>query len=88
MTDDSQGVLVTWSPAGTGSTMTMTLDVSQRTGTTGALTTVTQTSGTSLTEETSAANVLSAPGAAVYLSGDQIMLRMVGPTTVRFATGT
>jgi alpha-glucosidase (family GH31 glycosyl hydrolase) len=86
VTDDAQGVLVTWSPAGTGNTMTMTLDLSQRTGTTSALTTVSQTFGTSLTDETSAANVLSAPAGAgaVYLSGDQVTLRMVGPTMVRF----
>jgi alpha-glucosidase (family GH31 glycosyl hydrolase) len=84
VTDDATGVLVTWAPSGTGSVMTMTLDLSQRSGTTSALTALNVVSGASLTEETSAANVSSATGAAYFLSGDQGALRMVGATTVRF----
>jgi hypothetical protein len=83
VTDDATGVLVTWAPSGTGSVMTMTLDLSQRSGTTSALTALNVVSGASLTEETSAANVSSATGAAYFLSGDQGALRMVGATTYR-----
>ena len=68
-----------------GETLTITLDLSQRTGTTSALTHVSQTYGDSLTLESSAANVASAPVAAAYLAGNQAVLRLVGPTSVRLA---
>jgi len=84
ITDDAQGVLVTWSPAGTGNVMTMTLDLSQRSGTTSALTATSLVYGVSLTEEASAANVTSAAGAAFFLEDDQAVLRLVGPTALRF----
>ena len=85
ITDDASGVVVTWAPVGTGETLTITLDLSQRTGTTSALTHVSQTYGDSLTLESSAANVASAPVAAAYLAGNQAVLRLVGPTSVRLA---
>jgi alpha-glucosidase (family GH31 glycosyl hydrolase) len=83
VTDDAMGVLVTWAPAGTGQTMTMTLDVSQRTGTTSPLTTVTVVSGAALTAETSSASVTSATGGAYWASGERVALRMVGAASVR-----
>jgi hypothetical protein len=81
--DDASGVEVVWTPAGTGSVLTITLDMRARTGKTSALTTVTVASGAPLTSEASAADVQSATGGAYYLSGDDAVLRLVGSTDVR-----
>jgi len=85
--DGASGVTVGWAPAGTGNAITLTLDLSQRTGTKTPLTTVTAVTGASLTTESSASAVTTATGSAVYLSGDAATLRMVGPTSVLFAPG-
>jgi hypothetical protein len=84
VTDDAAGVLVTWTPGGTGETLVITLDLSVRTGKTTPLSQVVSVSGPALTAETSVALVEQATVSASYLSGDQAALRLVGPASARF----
>ena len=83
--DGASGVLVTWAPAGTGHTLTVTLDLSQRTGTTMPLTTVTAVSGAAPTAEPSAAAVTSATGSAYYLAGEEAVLQLASAGSVQIA---
>jgi alpha-glucosidase (family GH31 glycosyl hydrolase) len=86
VTDTAGGVGVTWTPQGSARAVTLTLDLSQRTGTKAtALTSVKVTSGQALTEEASSAAVTSATGGAYYLSGNQAVLNLVGATSVVIA---
>jgi alpha-D-xyloside xylohydrolase len=82
--DDASGVLVTWTPGGTGETLVITLDLSLRTGKTAPLSQVVTVSGPALTAEPSVASVQQAIVSASYLSGDQAALRLVGTASVRF----
>jgi hypothetical protein len=81
--DTSAGVEVVWTPSGTGKVLTVTLDLRARTGKTAALTAVSVVSGAPLTAVTSAAAAQAATAGAAYLSGDQAVLRLVGPSDVR-----
>jgi len=85
--DDASGVLVAWTPSSPGDTLTLTLDLSLRAGTSSPLVTVTTVSGSSVAVESSAGAVAAAAGAAGFLSGDQAVLRLVGPSSVRLAPG-
>jgi alpha-glucosidase (family GH31 glycosyl hydrolase) len=84
VTDVASGVTVSWSPTGTGQTLSMTVELSARLGGSTAPSQVVVVTGAPLSEETSAAAVLSATGSAWYLSGAQATLKLVGAAAVTF----
>jgi alpha-D-xyloside xylohydrolase len=84
VSDDASGVRVTWTPVGTGNALTMTVDLSQRTGTSSPLTSLVAVSGAVPAQLSSAAAVTAATSSAYYLAGDQATLRLVGAGVVRF----
>ena len=84
ITDDASGVLVTWTPAGTGQTVFLTLGLSARTGKTTALSQVVTVTGPSLTTESTVSAVQMASTSASYMSGNQGAVRLVGASSVRF----
>jgi alpha-D-xyloside xylohydrolase len=83
ITDESSGVGVTWSPSGVGSVLTVTLDLSQRTGSSGPVSQVVSVSGASPVSEPSAAAVSTASANAYYLLGTEAVVRLVGAASVR-----
>jgi alpha-glucosidase (family GH31 glycosyl hydrolase) len=75
--DNASGVTINWTPSMSGRFLTITLDVSARTGKTTPLGNVTLSSG-SITSASSEAAVRSATGNAYFLAGNKLVIRIDG----------
>jgi alpha-glucosidase (family GH31 glycosyl hydrolase) len=79
--DDAAGVTINWTPSSSGRFLTMSLDLSARTGSSGALGKVTLESG-SFTAVNSEAEVRSASSNAYFLAGNKLVVRVDGANAV------
>lgn len=79
--DESPGVTINWTPSASGRFLTMTIDLTARTGKTAPLTAVTVSSG-AITSATSEAAVRSATGNAYFLAGNKLVVRIDGANAV------
>lgn len=87
VTDDDHGVTVTWTPGQSARNLTIDVDVRERTGTSGPVSTVTTATGTPLTpvEGQAAVTASTGPAWALDATAGHAWLRFVGPgsATVR-----
>jgi hypothetical protein len=82
LVDDASGVTVNWTPSASGRFLTMTIDLSARTGKTSApLASVAVSSG-SIASVASEAQVRSATGNAYFLAGNKLVVRVDGANAV------
>lgn len=82
VSDDASGVTLRWTPHGTGKVLTITLDLSARTGKKSPLGAVKTDAGSAPEEESTDAAVLAATSSAYALSGDHAVFRLSGATVV------
>ncbi|MEO7111011.1 MAG: TIM-barrel domain-containing protein, partial [Polyangiaceae bacterium] len=79
--DDASGVTINWTPSASGRFLTMTIDLSARTGKTAPLTAVSLSSD-AITSAASEAAVRSATGSAYFLAGNKLIVRVDGANAV------
>jgi len=78
----TEAVTLTWKPHGTGRTLTITLDTSERLGKGGDPTTVHALSGAPVVKAATDAAALGAKGSAYHLTGAKAVLRLDGASEV------
>jgi hypothetical protein len=79
--DDASGVTINWTPSASGRFLTMTIDLSARTGGSTPLTAVSSSSGV-IASAASEAAVRAAPGNAYFLAGNKLVVRVDGANAV------
>jgi len=85
VTDDPDGILVTWTPGASARNLTIDVDVRERTGSSGDVSAVTTLSGPALAAVAGQAAVTTSTGPAWALdaSAGHAWLRFVGPGSAR-----